>query len=127
LNHQSDLIQADGMIHHSFDVTKLGPTWQFSAGDSIEEIIKDPAHAELLETLAEPAGLTGVLLRKSNRLFSIMLYRRIDVTGLTVFEVLQRLVKFYSNKTFRRLLGDNHFFEGFEENDDGFTRSVMGS
>jgi hypothetical protein len=115
------------MIHHSFDVTKLGPTWQFSAGDSIEEIIQDPAHAELLETLAEPAGLTGVLLRKSNRLFSIMLYRRIDVTGLTVFEVLQRLVKFYSNKTFRRLLGDNHFFEGFEENDDGFTRSVMGS
>jgi len=127
LNRFADTIQANRMIHHSFDVTKLGPTWQFSAGDTIEEIIKEPDHVELLACLAEPAGLTEVLLCKSLRDFDNPRYRRLDFTGLTVFEVLQRLVKFYSHKTFRRLLGDHHFFEGFEQAENGFVRSVMGS
>jgi hypothetical protein len=115
------------MTHHSFDVTKLGPTWQFSAGDTIEEIIKDPSHKELLETLAEPAGFTEVILCKSYRRDESRGFRSLDFTGLTVFEVLQCLVRFYSNKTFMRLLGDHHFFEGFEQIGNGLPISVMGS
>ena len=114
------------MIHHSFDVTKLGPTWQFSAGATIEEIIKDPDHVELLECLAEPAELSQVLLCCSYKFFAARKWRSLDFTGLTVFEVLQRLVKFYSNKSFRRRLGDHHFFEGFE-NQTTHATSYMGS
>ena len=114
------------MIHHSFDITKNCLNWNFSAGDTIEEIIKDPDHHDLLIYLAEPAGLTEVLLCCSYKFFATRKWRKLDFTGLTVFEVLQRLVKFYSNKTFRRRLGNHHFFEGFESHSTHAT-SVMGS
>ena len=115
------------MIHHSFDVTKNGLTWNFSAGDTIEEIIEDPDHHYLLMCLSEPAELTEVLLCCSYKSFATRKWRKLDFTGLTVFEVLQRLVKFYSNKTFRRSLGDYHFFEGFVQADNDITVNVMGS
>lgn len=109
------------MFHHSFDVENH--SWNFSLGATIEEIINDPRHALLLETLAEPAGMTYVLMHKSKK---VATYKRLNFTGLTVFEVLQRLVKFYSHKTIRRLLGGaDTIFMGLEQKNNQGITSVL--
>ena len=119
LNRLTHKTLVEKMFHHSFDVENHA--WYFSLGDSIEEIINSPRNKHLLSSLAEPAGFTNVLLHKS-KAFALL-----NFTDLTVFDVLQRLVKFYSHKTTKRMLGGaDTTFCGFEKvNNSDSIRSVL--
>ena len=39
-------------------------------------------------------------------------YRKVDFTGTTNKEAVEKVLKFYKHKTYRRLVGDHIFFEG---------------
>ena len=120
MNRLTHKILVEKMFHHSFDVENHA--WYFSLGDTIEEIINSPRNKHLLSSLAEPAEITYVLHKSKGSM------RLLNFTDLTVFEVLQRLVKFYSHKTIKRMLGGaDTTFCGFEEinNSSGAIRSVL--
>jgi hypothetical protein len=82
--------------------------FEFCIKDDFNEIEFD---VEQMELLNKPSGLTQVLLCsnwwKKN-------YRLLDFTGTTNKEAIKKVLTFYKHKTYRRLVGDHIFFEGFD-------------
>jgi hypothetical protein len=70
---------------------------------------------EQLALLRHPSGLTNVLLCSN---YWKQKYRLLDFTGTTVEDAIKKILTFYRHKTFRRLIGDHIFFEGFTIDDD---------
>lgn len=83
---------------------------EFTIDDKMEDIIKDVENKHLLQYLGEPAELRRVCLWSN---YHEGKSRILDFTGLTVFEVIQRVLLFYKHKTYNRLMGDHRFFQGF--------------
>lgn len=92
----------------TFDVTQ---SW----GGVLEWWDECPEYDEMRKCLDEPSGLGQVDIVK--RHFNCPLdvrYRTLDFTGTTVREAIQKILKFYTHKTYRREIGDHTFFEGVE-------------
>jgi hypothetical protein len=67
-------------------------------------------------TLDEPSGLEHVLLEK--RHFCVPLdirFRVLDFTGTSVRQAIQKILTFYTHKTFRKEIGDHIYFDGIQE------------
>ena len=75
--------------------------------------------------LGEPAELTKIFLISDYWKDKV---RELNVQGKTVIEVIQTILTFYSHATYRRLIGDHLYFEGFlfDEQLNGF-KIILGS
>lgn len=74
------------------------------------ENILETMEEEQKALLDKPSGLTQVLLCSNWRDDK---YRQVDFTGTTNEEAIKKILTFYKHKTYRRLIGDHIFFEGF--------------
>ncbi len=94
----------------------------FLITDRFEEIEFDE---EQRLQLNQPSELADVLLCSD---WWKQKYRLIDFRGTTNEEAIKKILVFYKHKTFRRLIGDHIFFEGFRiETDSGFDVIQLGS
>jgi hypothetical protein len=87
-------------------------------------------YKEYLLKLNEPSGLGYVLLPKRHFLVPKVdiRYRIVDFSGTSVKQAIDKILKFYKHKTFRREIGDHTFFEGFiMEGGDKLPRAFLGS
>jgi len=97
---------------NDFDFTIISP---------FEHIDFDDTQYGLLK---EQSGLTNVLLCSN---WWKQKYRLINFTGTTNEEAIKKILIFYKHKTFRRLIGDHVYFEGFTYDSDGNTIINLGS
>jgi len=74
--------------------------------------------------LKKPSGLGEVLLRTD---YFGGKCRRLDFTGTTNEEAIKKILTFYKHKTFRRMVGDHIFFEGFTRKANGDVVICLGS
>ena len=65
--------------------------------------------------LSLPSELTDVLLCSN---WWEQKYRIINFRGTSNKEAIEKILVFYRHKTFRRLIGDHIFFEGFRKDSD---------
>jgi hypothetical protein len=79
---------------------------------------------EQTSRLNQPSGLGEVLLRTD---YFGGKCRRLDFTGTTNEEAIKKILTFYKHKTFRRMVGDHIFFEGFTKKADGDVVICLGS
>jgi hypothetical protein len=74
-----------------------------------------PEYNDLRKQLDEPSGLENVDIVK--RHFTCPLdirFRTLNFSGTTVRQAIQKILKFYTHKTYSREIGDHTFFEGIE-------------
>lgn len=74
--------------------------------------------------LNQPSGLTRVLLISN---WWEHKTRLLDFTGTTNEEAIKKILTFYKHKTYRRLVGDHIFFEGFTPTIDDCVVITLGS
>jgi hypothetical protein len=74
--------------------------------------------------LTKPSNLTKVLLISD---YWKDKHRLLDFTGTTVKEAIDKIITFYKHKTYRRLVGDHTFFEGFYKDSDDNMIISLGS
>lgn len=87
------------------------------------EVVLGMMEEEQIGILGNPSGLGQVLLCSDywgNK------YRLLDFTGTTNEEAIRKILRFYKHKTYRRLVGDHTFFEGFYT-DGEFQKISLGS
>ena len=77
---------------------------------------------EQKELLSMPSELNRVLLCSN---WWKKHYRLLDFSGTTNEEAIKKMLTFYKHKTFRRLVGDHLFFEGFRLTPDGNEHIVL--
>jgi hypothetical protein len=112
------------MVHPSLEAGNEG--WCFSAGDTIQKVIKNEVNKELLKTLNDQADLRRVqLIRYCKN--GVTKTRVLDFTGFTVFEVLIACLTFYQHRGIRRHIGSHSFFEGFMIPPDNLPINFLGS
>lgn len=99
----------------NFDVT-------FRSVEAICEFWKEMDYS--IPNLNEPSNLTGVLLCSNWR---EQKYRLVDFTGTTIGQAIEKILVFYKHKTYRRMIGDHTFFEGFEMTEEGYAKIWLGS
>ena len=90
----------------------------------------DPNHKDYTDyrpQLDEPSGLTMVKLVIRHLPFKSRTYKYLDLSDTTVKEAIQKVLKFYENKTIRKNVGDHIFFEGFYVDKDAFLTISLGS
>lgn len=93
----------------------------FLVTESFEDI---EFNDEQRNQLSHPSELTKVLLCSN---WWKQKYKFIDFTGTSNKEAIEKILKFYKHKTFRRLIGDHIFFEGFLKDSDGYEIIQLGS
>lgn len=72
-----------------------------------------PEYNDFRKQLDEPSGFTQMNLVKRHWNCPLdVRYRTVDFTGTTVRQAIQKILKFYTHKTYRREIGDHTFFEG---------------
>jgi hypothetical protein len=82
---------------------------EFNITSDYDTIVKEECITnEHKEMLNKSSGLTDVLLMTSYNRF-----RRVDFTGTTNEQAIKKILTFYKHKTYRRLVGDHIYFEGF--------------
>ena len=64
--------------------------------------------------LSQPSHLTDVLLCSN---WKKQTYRCVDFRNTTNEQTIRKILTFYTHTTYRRLMEDNIFFEGFHEID----------
>ena len=84
--------------------------FEFNITNTFEEVL-EMMEAEQKALLDKPSGLTQVLLCSN---WWDKKYRQVDFTGTTNEEAIKKILVFYKHKTYRRLVGDHTFFEGFD-------------
>jgi hypothetical protein len=96
-------------------------TFDFMITDEFHEIEFDDDQKDILK---HPSGLINVLLISNywNRK-----YRLLDFRGTTNEEAIKKILTFYKHKTYRRLMGDHIFYEGFTRTEDGYDVLNLGS
>ncbi len=87
---------------------------RFAVVDPFEAIVFDDAQRAILD---QPSGLTNVLLISDIQKGKC---RLLDFTDTTIEQAINKILTFYKHKTYRRLIGDHIFFEGFIETEDGY-------
>ena len=65
---------------------------------------------EIEDVLDEPCNMDYIILCSN---WEKQTYRRLDVRGLTNADVCKKVYAFYKHKTYRRLMGDHIFLEGW--------------
>ena len=93
----------------------------FLITDSYEDI---DFNDEQRYQLSHPSELTNVLLCSN---WWKQKYRLVDFTGTSNKEAIEKILKFYKHKTFRKLVGDHIFFEGFRKDSNGYEIIQLGS
>jgi hypothetical protein len=83
--------------------------FDFIVADEFNHIYND-LEEEQKELLDKPSGLTQCLLCSN---YWGKKYRLLDFTGTTCHQAIEKILTFYKHKTYRRLIGDHKFFEGF--------------
>jgi hypothetical protein len=96
-------------------------TFTFHVTNRFEEIQFDDEQRALLDA---PSGLTDVLLLSN---WFKQKHRLLDFTGTTNKEAIEKILKFYTHKTYRRCVGDHLFYEGIFHTDDGKVVICLGS
>jgi hypothetical protein len=87
--------------------------FNFLVTDSYDEIEFTDKQQQLLH---HPSYLNFVLLCNN---WWKQTYRLLNFTGTTNEEAIKKILVFYKHKTFRRLIGDHIFFEGFNITSNG--------
>ena len=106
--------------------------YEFCVDWSIQEIIDfktddaDDKNAFSETELMKPSGLGKVLIMSCWNGDSSK-YRLLDFTGTTNYEAIEKVLRFYKHKTYRRCIGDHIFFQGFYDNGAEFPYAFMGS
>lgn len=108
--------------------------YEFCVDWSIEEIIAfktdddadDDKNAFSETELMKPSGLGKVLIMSCWNGDSSE-YRLLDFTGTTNYEAIEKVLRFYKHKTYRRCIGDHTFFQGFYDAGREFPCAFMGS
>jgi len=95
--------------------------FEFCITDKFKDIEFDEDQKALLDN---PSGLTQVLLCSN---WWDKKYRRLDFTGTTNEEAIKKILTFYKHKTYRRLVGNHIFFEGFGSRGEGENVISLGS
>ena len=65
---------------------------------------------EIEDVLDEPCNMDYIILCSN---WEKQTYRRLDVRGLSNADVCKKVYAFYKHKTYRRLMGDHIFLEGW--------------
>jgi hypothetical protein len=75
-----------------------------------------PEYNDLRKQLDEPSGLDDVdiIYRHFNLPRLDMRWRILNFSGTTVRQAIQKILRFYTHKTYRREIGDHTFFEGIK-------------
>ena len=89
-------------------------TLRFVVIDPFEAIVFDDMQRAILD---QQSGLTNVLLISDIQKGKC---RLLDFTGTTNEQAIKKILAFYKHKTYRRLINDHIFFEGFIETEDGY-------
>jgi len=117
----------DGSFQEKVDTEDIN-LYEFNIKDTWEQIyvslVIDKDHEYKVSVLEKPSGLTKVLLLSN---WEKQHYREVDFTGTTNEEAIKKILAFYKHKTYRRLVGDHTFFEGFTEVVNGAMRINLGS
>jgi hypothetical protein len=91
----------------------------FSVTDTWKEVEawwdECPEYDDLRKSLDEPSGVEEVdIVRRHYNCPLDIRYNTLDFSGTTVRQAIQKILKFYTHKTYRREIGDHTFFEGIE-------------
>ena len=74
-----------------------------------------PEYNDMRTKLDEPSNLTKVDIPRRHFVCPLDIrYSTLDFTGTTVRQAIQKILTFYTHKTYRKEIGDHIFFEGIE-------------
>ncbi len=90
-------------------------TLRFAVVDPFEAIVFDNSQKAIMD---QQSGLTNVLLISN---YEKIKYRLLDFTGTTNEQAIKKILTFYKHKTYRRLIDNHIFFEGFHQTEDGYS------